>query len=230
MRTQPLLNDSVHKNYFLPIYAQIDAWQAAVRKISWSIGKEEFKNIVDHLPLTKDDMDAEYTSLCLFYGFGDDGNKHADEVLSGKLAWDYAKRSRKRKTWQSPYINFDNTDAFRLRPGAPPRPGGFYFLKMQSCDKFLTMPAFRARKLFNSRTGLGPEGLQFLCITHPHYIELMSERKVPFMALADYDVAPYGYDDFFDVPQIFSSNRILGLGIGHVDHYYNGFGIPTVHF
>jgi hypothetical protein len=50
------------------------------------------------------------------------------------------------------------------------------------------------------------------------------------MALADYDVAPHGFYDFFDVPQLFSSNRILGLGIGHVDQHYQGFGIPTIRF
>jgi hypothetical protein len=198
--------------------------------MSWSISKEEFEKISNQPFVTRDDMDHGYAAFCLFYGFGDDGNNHADAVLSGKLAWDYAKRSRKRKIWQSQYINFDNPDAFRLRPGAPSRPKGFYFLKIQSCDEFLTMPASRARKLFNSRTGFGPEGLQFLCITHTHVPELMSDRKVPFMVIADYDVAPYGYDDFFDVPQMFSSNRILGLGIGHVDQYYNGFGIPTVCF
>ncbi len=198
--------------------------------MSWSIGKEEFAKIVDLLPLTKDNKDTEHTAFCLFYGFGDDDNNHADAVLSGKLAWDYARRSRKKETWQSPYINFDNPDAFRLRPDAPPRPKGFYFLKIQSFDEVLTMPASHARKLFNSRTGFGPEGLQFLCITHTHFPDLMSDRKVPFTVIADYDVAPYGYCDFFDVPQMFSSNRILGLGIGHVDQYYNGFGIPTIQF
>jgi hypothetical protein len=59
---------------------------------------------------------------------------------------------------------------------------------------------------------------------------MMSDRKRPFMALADYDVAPHGFGDFFDVPQLFSSNRVLGLGIGNVDRSYRGFGIPTVRF
>ncbi len=48
------------------------------------------------------------------------------------------------------------------------------------------------------------------------------------MILADYDIAPYGYYDFFDTLQIFSSNRILGLGIGNADQNYTGFGIPTM--
>jgi hypothetical protein len=50
------------------------------------------------------------------------------------------------------------------------------------------------------------------------------------MALADYDVAPYGFNDFYDAPQIFCSNQILGLGIGNVDRNYPLFGIPTLQF
>jgi hypothetical protein len=51
-----------------------------------------------------------------------------------------------------------------------------------------------------------------------------------FMTFADYDVAPYGYGDFFDAPQMFCSNDTLGLGIGHVDRVYPLFGIPTLRF
>jgi hypothetical protein len=58
----------------------------------------------------------------------------------------------------------------------------------------------------------------------------MTERKIPFMALADYDVAPYGFNDFFDAPQVFCSNHVLGLGIGNVDRNYPLFGIPTLQF
>ena len=77
-------------------------------------------------------------------------------------------------------------------------------------------------------TGMGPEGFQLLSVTHPHLADWMSARKMPFMALADYDVAPYGFNDFYDAPQLFCSNRILGLGIGNVDRNYPLFGIPTL--
>ena len=50
------------------------------------------------------------------------------------------------------------------------------------------------------------------------------------MALADYDVAPHGFNDFYDAPQLFCSNHILGLGIGNVDRNYPLFGIPTLRF
>jgi hypothetical protein len=56
----------------------------------------------------------------------------------------------------------------------------------------------------------------------------MNQRKIPFMALADYDVAPYGYNDFFHAPQLFCGNKILGLGIGHLDRNDPLFGIPTL--
>jgi hypothetical protein len=44
-------------------------------------------------------------------------------------------------------------------------------------------------------TGCGPEGIQLLTITHKHFQTLMNDRKMPFIALADYAVAPYGYND-----------------------------------
>ncbi len=56
-----------------------------------------------------------------------------------------------------------------------------------------------------------------LTITHPHIPDLMNKRLIPFMALADYEVAPYGFNDFLYALQMFSSNETLGLGIGHVD-------------
>jgi len=58
----------------------------------------------------------------------------------------------------------------------------------------------------------------------------MSTRKIPFVALADDDVAPDGFNDFYDAPQLFCSNDILGLGIGNVDRNYSLFGIPTLQF
>ena len=65
-----------------------------------------------------------------------------------------------------------------------------------------------------------------LCITQPHFAMQMNERLLPFIALADYDVAPYGYHDFFDAVQMFCSNNTLGLGIGNIDRNYPLFGIP----
>jgi hypothetical protein len=89
----------------------------------------------------------------------------------------------------------------------------------------------RFRKQLTGRdTGCGPEGIQFLTITHAHVARLMHQRKAMFMVFADYDVAPYGFNEFFDAVQMFCSNNTLGLGIGHVDRRYPGFGIPTLRF
>lgn len=216
------------EHVILPIDEQISAWRTASKKMKWDIGEKEFIGLGSPPPLTDSDLEQGFVGIALFYGFGDDGAGHADSVLSGKKAWDYACKRLKDKVWQSPHIDFDKPDSLRLRPGAPPRPKGFYFGKIQTGGRFQRMTVSQVRKHFNFVTGCGPEGLQFLCITHTHMPDMMSERKTPFMILADYDVAPYGYNDFFDALQIFSSNRILGLGIGNMEQNYPGFGIPTV--
>ena len=180
--------------------------------------------------MTEVDRRQGYIGVVLSYGFGDDGAGHADPVLSGKVAWEYARKRWWRKTWQCEYIDFNKADHIRLRPEAPPRPKGFYYAKFQLGEKLQLLTVSQARKNFNSETGCGPEGVQFLTITHKHFQKLMNERKIPLMALADYDVAPYGFNDFFDAAQMFCSEGILGLGIGNVDQNYPLFGIPTIRF
>lgn len=207
---------------------QKKAWSKAAKKMKWGIGKPEFESVPATPTLSAEDVTRGFAGYSLFYGFGDDGSGNADPVLSGKVAWEHAGKIRKKAIWQSPYITFNNPEAFRLRPDAPPRPKGFYIAKVHTGELYRSMTASYARKLFRSMTGFGPEGFQFLCITHQHYISLMSERKAPFMVLADYDVAPYGFNDFFDVPQIFCSNNILGLGIGNIEQNYSGFAIPVL--
>jgi hypothetical protein len=215
-------------NLIVPVREQVDAWKRAQKKMSWDIARKEFNGIGEPPSLTKDDVDSGFAGIALFYGFGDDGEGHADCVLSGERAWGYALRTLKRRAWQSPHANFDRRDTIRLRPGAPRRPRGFYFAKLD-LGQHSTMSSVSAmRKKFGSTTGLAHEGFQLLCITHTHLPDLMSKRKIPFMALADYEVAPYGFGDFFDIPQLFSSNRILGLGIGNADYNYSGFGVPVL--
>lgn len=209
---------------------QINAWQKANRKMSWDIIHTEFERVEASSPPvpTKDDRVWGFKDIVLFYGFGDDGQGNSDAVLSGKSAWEYAGKERKSDIWQCEYINFSKPEDIRVRPGAPPRPNGFYYAKINSGQRNLNLTVTQVRKKLASDTGWGPEGLQFLAITHPHFADLMNQRKIPFMALADYDVAPYGYNDFFDAPQLFCSNKKLGLGIGNVDRNYPLFGIPTL--
>jgi hypothetical protein len=214
----------------LPVGKQIKAWRRANRKMGWGITKKEFDQVEPPPPLTEDDRRQGYLGAALFYGFGDDGTGHSNAVLSGKVAWEYAQKRWWKKTWQCEYIDFNKADHLRLRPGAPPRPKGFYYAKFQAGEKLQLLTVSQARKNFRNETGLGPEGVQLLTITHKHFQDLMNERRIPLMALADYDVAPYGYNDFFDAAQMFCSNEILGLGIGNVDQNYPLFGIPTIRF
>jgi len=213
-----------------PLKMQIKFWRKANRRMGWSIGDEEFARVAALRPvaMTDEDQRQGLVGTALFYGFGNDDSARADAVLSGRLAWEYACKMRKGKTWQCEYVDFSRTQDIRLRPEAPPRPKGFYLAKVHLGKRFIHMTVTQVRKKFTGVTGMGPEGFQFLCISHPHFADLMSDRKMPFIALADYDVAPYGYNDFFDAPQLFCSNNILGLGIGNVDRNYPLFGIPTL--
>ncbi len=213
----------------LPINKQVKAWHRANRKMAWGIHKEEFEWIMAPPLLMKNGGHHGFIGTALFYGFGDDGAGNADSVLSGKLAWEYARKRLWKKTWQCEYIDFDRVDDIRLRPGAPSRPKGFYFAKLKSGDKNQSLTVSQVRKHLNNDTGWGPEGIQFLAITHTHFQKMMDKREIPFMALADYDVAPYGFNDFFDAAQLFCSYGVLGLGIGNVDRNYPLFGIPTLH-
>jgi hypothetical protein len=219
------LADLIH-----PIPKQIKAWRRANRKMAWGIQQPEFDRMKSPPELTEDDRGEGFIGVILSYGFGDDGYGNADSVLSGKLAWGYALKRKTRKTWQCQYIDFEKSTDIRLRPEAPDRPKGFYFTKFQPGKKYQSLKVSQLRRILKKATGCGPEGIQFLTITHPHFPALMNERKIPFMALADYDVAPYGFNDFFDAPQLFCSIGVLGLGIGNVDYNYPLFGIPTLRF
>jgi hypothetical protein len=216
----------------LPVEEQIKAWRKAAKRMRWPISEAELADLpsLQSPAMTGEDMNQGFLGSGLFYGFGDSGSDGSNAVLSGKLAWEYACQSRRGKTWQCEYIDFNRPDDIRLRPGAPPRPKGFYSARIQLGKRFQMMTVNQLRKTLDDSTGLGPEGFQLLGITHPHLADWMNERRTPFMALADYDVAPYGFNDFYDAPQLFCSNRILGLGIGNVDRNYPLFGIPTLQF
>jgi len=214
----------------LPVQDQIKAWRKADRKMGWGITQNEFDTLKSLPTLSDENRRNGFRGAVLFYGFGDDGSGHADAVLSGKLAWEYACKLKNRKTWQCEYVDFKKPENIRLRPGAPIRPRGFYWAMLHSGERHINMTVSQLRKKLETNTGCGPEGFQLLAVTHTHLTDLMTERKMPFMALADYDVAPHGFNDFYDAPQLFCSNHILGLGIGNVDRNYPLFGIPTLRF
>lgn len=214
----------------LSIDKQIEHWRKANKKMSWGIQEDEFDRLGDPLQITEEDKKDGYISIILSYGFGEDGFGNSDSILSGKKAWEYANKSKKKKTWTCENFDFDKPDHIRLRPNAPRRSKGFYYAKLRPGERFINLKVSQLLKRLNGDTGLGPEGIQFLTITHTHFADMMNERRIPFMILADYDIAPYGHNDFFDAMQMFCSNDILGLGIGKVDFNYPSFGIPTLRF
>ena len=216
--------------FLLPVEEQIRTWYKAGRQMKWGIGKAAFAAIGPPPRLTEGDRADGFSGVILSHGFGDDGQGNADAVLSGRLAWAYARKRRRGRTWQCRYIEFGKSDHLRLRPGAHPRPKGFYFSKYRHGDGFLDLTVASYLKNLTRDTGCGPEGVQLLSVTHPHLAGLMNQRKIAFMAFADYEVAPYGHNDFFDATQMFCSNKMLGLGIGNVDRNYPMFGIPTLRF
>ncbi len=221
---------SIGEPVVLSVETQIKGWKKANRRMKWGISSGAFSNIGTPPALKARDKEEGFIGPALFYGFGDDGHGNSDAVLSGKLAWEFALKRKKKQTWQCEYIDFDKPEMIHLRPEAPLRPRGFYFAKIQTGEGLLKQTVSQFRKGLSDDTGCGPEGIQFLAITHTHFQNLMNERKFPFMAFADYDVAPYGFNDFFDVVQMFCSLGILGLGIGNVDRNYPFFGIPTLRF
>jgi hypothetical protein len=226
LKINPQSQDAI----IFPMTEQVKAWRRANQKMGWGIDNTEFEILEKSIrpPLTDNDRKQGFIGSVIFYGFGDDGQGNSDPVLSGKKAWGYA--VKRRKTWRCEYVDFERPQDIRLRPEAPVRPKGFYYAKIRAEEKPKAMTVSQVRKALNTDTGWGPEGFQFLAITHPHFADLMNTRKIPFMALADYDVAPHGFNDFYDAPQLFCSNYKLGLGIGNVDRNYPLFGIPTLRF
>jgi hypothetical protein len=219
------------RELILPVPRQARNWRRANRRRHWRIPRADFDRIPPPPELSVGDTADGFVGLLLSYGFGSDGGHSADAVLSGKVAWQHVRRRWLLKTWQCRYIDFDKPDCIRLRPAAPRRPSGFYYVKFRPGDRFLAWKVSRfLRELGEADTGCGPEGIQLLTITHPHIPKLMNRRQIPFMALCDYDVAPHGFHDFYDAVQMFCSNATLGLGIGNVDQNYPLFGIPTLRF
>jgi len=229
-KTLALKKSPGQPSLILPFEKQIKAWRRANSRMGWGIKEKEYDGVQRPLEVEESEQKQGYIGTMLFYGFGDDGSGNSDPVLSGKKAWDFARKKWWKETWQCEYIDFDKPEDIRLRPDAPARPKGFYFAKFRPGDRFISITVSQFRKRLVEETGCGPEGLQFLTITHKHFQKLMNDRKIPFMALADYDVAPYGHNDFFDAVQMFCSNHVLGLGIGNVDQNYPNFGIPSLRF
>jgi hypothetical protein len=215
---------------FLPLNVQVRQWWRANRKMRWGIRRAEFEDLADR-PFSMDDLKNHLCGSVLSYGFGDDGAGNADVLLSGLRSWQYAQKKWKRRIWQCQYLDFGKADYIRLDPEAPTRPKGFYlcYICIPKNVQRGTVAQFR-RNRGQRRTGLGPEGLQMLIVTHPHLQQALNDRRLPCLIFADYDVAPHGFSDFYDAVQMFCSNDTLGLGIGNIDRNYPLFAIPYMQF
>ena len=217
--------------HLAPIERQVRKWRRANRRMRWRIPASAFRDLPAPPALTAADREDGFIGVLLAYGFGRSDAGGSDAVLSGALAWALARRRWKLKTSQCRYIDFAKPDRIRLRTGAPQRPQGFYFAKFKPGDAHRDGTVSRfLQALPAGDTGCGPEGIQLLTVTHPHLAVLMNRGRIPFMAFADYDVAPHGFHDFYDAVQMFCSVDTLGLGIGNVDQNYPLFGIPTLRF
>lgn len=217
------------KRGFLPVEEQIAHWRRANRKMRWGIGKEAFEG-VGQRPFTQHEQSDYVCGTVLCHGFGDDGAGNADAVLSGWRPWQYALKRWKGRTWQCQYIDFGKPDFIRLYPQAPRRPKGFCTCSVCIPKRVQSGTVAQFREYRSNRTGLGPEGLQLLIITHTHLQQALNDRRLPCLVFADYDVAPHGFNDFYDAVQMFCSNDILGLGIGNIDRNYPLFAIPFMQF
>ena len=51
-----------------------------------------------------------------------------------------------------------------------PIPKGFYYSKIQPGKKYQALTVSQLLKTLKGDTGCGPEGIQFLTVTHPHFV------------------------------------------------------------
>lgn len=198
----------------LPADEQVTAWRKANRRMKWGISKKEFTQIPDSPGLSTDEARQGYWGWALFYGFGQPGGSGSDTCLSGKRAWEMALKTRRGAIWQCQYADFQRPQDLRLRPGAPPRPRGFYWARFHPGEQFQRTTVAKFRQGLQGETGCGPEGFQLLCVTHPHLAEMMNQGEICFWALADYDLAPHGFNDFCEAPPALLQPGHLGYGGG----------------
>ncbi len=211
----------------MTVRAQIAKW----REINEWLGKNAAKERISDAAFTAIEKQADGLPphSVIFYGFGDDGEGHADPFLSGHLFVTYL--TQKHPNERSPYVNFYPTppdpahfDFYRpkikLREGAAERPKGFYAKALLPKDAeagigatYTEKSPADVRKL--SSWGWGPEGFQFLAI-HEGYVKQMLDKQVPTFVLGDYAIAPYGGNEFYSAPLLGPCRGRLEIGATNV--------------
>jgi hypothetical protein len=77
-----------NRGLILPLGEQIEAWRRANREMNWGIKEEELRRIQLPPAVDEDDRHEGFIGAVLFYGFGHNGSRSADALLSGKKAWE----------------------------------------------------------------------------------------------------------------------------------------------
>ena len=205
---------------------QIERWRQANQTGNFGIPEEAFASIPEMPELTEKDRQDGFIGVCLFYGFGNDNDEHANVLTSGELSWNYAKMVHK-KNWISDYIKFKE-NWMRLCLEAWLRPKGFFWKKVHLGQNYQGKSVEDDRKLFPvGDTGASFEALQLAGILIPEYIPQMNGKDKPFWDMPDYDVAPYGDDAFYKSAYLYVVGDEFKLGHGHVTHESGFFG-PVV--
>lgn len=149
-----------------------------------------------------------------------------DVILTSYLALQYAFSTRKK--FASGSIGTLQLRKMEPAPLTPPRPNGFYWMRIPFEDeqaigkKFQRFNIKEARELLGENWSMGCEGFQFVSITHPHYPELIDGEKYPWIALPGLYSSPSSaspiihLDEFGDLcitlQSIVSSSEKIGAG------------------
>jgi len=211
----------------MTVRAQIAKW----REIDEWLEKNAAKERIPDAAFTEIEKQADGLPphSVVFYGFGDDGEGHADPFLSGHLFVTYLTQHYPNE--RSPYVDFYPSppdparfDFYRpkikLRDGAAARQKGFYTKALLPKDAEAGIGATYGnqspadvRKL--SPWGWGPEGFQFLAINEG-YVKRILNKQVPMFVLGDYAIAPYGGNDFYSAPLLGVCRGRLEIGVTNV--------------
>lgn len=153
-----------------------------------------------------------------------------DVVLTAELTWEYICSYCEPILGASP-IRFE-ADYMQLPGSEPARPEGFYTMKLPSEDRDAVGKKFQGKSLDEVRRklgndwGMGPEGLQFVGITHKDYPGMMDGCKFPFICLPALEISRGPGDEFDNVLLIDVIEGKLRLTTHHEDygdlHYGSG--------
>lgn len=170
---------------------QIEAWRKADEKGQLGISSV----IPSNVPvLTEQDLKDGFVGVGLFYGFGEEDDC-SDMILSAKVVWDYAREFGILSSAQERERDFDSDNRIKTHHEAHPRPQGFYWMKIGPGLAYHDIPVPVAREdiLQRGDWGMGPEGIQFLTITHPDYTEkIKGGFQIPYMGLAEFVIQGRG--------------------------------------